>query len=137
MGRLSTAKRNRDAGLRRVSTITRWTVAVGLAATGFFAGLASQVGRGSSNTATKVRATSTKTRHRSTLAPRRRGDDSGGDDRSAPTTSTPPTAPTQTQQPTSQQPPTVQQLPQQQPTFVPVVPQPSSSGIAPITSGAS
>ena len=49
------SKRDRDAGLQRVTATTRWVVAGALAGTGFFAGLASQAGRGAT---TATRATS-------------------------------------------------------------------------------
>ncbi len=39
------SRTNRDAGLHRISAITRWTMAGALAGTGAFAGLAAHVGR--------------------------------------------------------------------------------------------
>jgi hypothetical protein len=41
------SRQNRDAGLRRISAITRWTLAGALAGTGLFAGLASHSALGS------------------------------------------------------------------------------------------
>jgi len=59
-----------------VSAITRWTLAGALAATGFFAGLASQSGRGTTTAAAKTRAALEKARRQSTNATRRsEGDD--------------------------------------------------------------
>ena len=69
-------RRARDAGLRRVASLTRWSLAGALTATGVFAGLAAQVGRGAAaatKTTTKSPAAS------STRAPdtRRIGRESG------------------------------------------------------------
>jgi hypothetical protein len=109
------SRRNRDAGLRRVTTITQWAAAGAFAATGVFAGLAAHVGRvgavaksGSGGTGT-TRRSAPATDANPTA--NNGGDDSGGGFGQSP----------------------VLQAPAQAPTVQPS----QSGGFAPIVSGAS
>ncbi len=71
-----TPRRDRDAGLRRVGSITRWTVAGALAGTGLFAGLAAQAGRAASTSSPKPVAARTAPDRGSNST--ESGDDGGG-----------------------------------------------------------
>jgi hypothetical protein len=100
------SRQNRDAGLRKVQSITGWAVAGALAATGLFAGLASQSGRGSVTASTRTRVAGATPGGGSTVATPPTDDGGNG-------------------------------LGQATPLQPPIVPPSSSSGFAPIVSGAS
>ncbi len=119
-------RRARDAGLRRVQSITRWTLAGALAGTGLFAGLAAK-------SASPVKVAGTKAPV--TAAPsdvpaartRSRGDDGGGDDGN-PVSQSP-----VSQSPVSQNPVSQNPVSQNSPTVTPAFP----GANLPLVSGAS
>jgi hypothetical protein len=71
------SRQNRDAGLRRVSAVTRWVVAGALAGTGLFAGLAAQSSAGSTAAGTRTPA-NRGTSSTGSSAAAATGDDSNG-----------------------------------------------------------
>lgn len=103
-------RQSRDSGLRKVQSITGWAVAGALAATGLFAGLASQSGRGSVTASRRTRVAGATSGGGSNVATTPT-DDSGNGNGNGNGQAT---------------------LPQQ-----PIVAPSSSSGFAPIVSGAS
>lgn len=83
------SKKDRDAGLRRVGTVTRWTLAGALAGTGLFAGLAAQ--HGHSTTARTASGSSSATTSNSTQTSSSSSGTSSSDSSSSGTTSLSPT----------------------------------------------
>jgi hypothetical protein len=71
------SRRDRDAGLRRVSVITRWSAAGALAGTGLFAGLAAHVGRGAVATTATNPGAAARAGHRSRESEPAASDDGG------------------------------------------------------------